>query len=43
MRIPLKTTKKLGKYLKKQIGNQTGCNHIETLLYYSMDNTQGLR
>ena len=26
-----------------QIGNQTGCNHIETLLYYSMDNTQGLR
>ena len=43
MRIPLKTIKKLGKYLNKQIGNQTGCNHIETLLYYSMDNTQGLR
>ena len=26
-----------------QIGNQIGCNHIKTLLYYSMDNTQGLR
>ena len=41
MRILLMSIKKLGKYLKKQIGNQTDCIHIKTLLYYSMVNIQG--